>query len=336
MKKTKKQILKELKANPKAIAFLSGYEEGSAERFLESFAGTKEMLLKNGETWRKLEDRDVYRDTAEDLYWLIGQKKLFNLQCQWRAGLISLPVINSWEFLYWEQNINSCPYMEDATPEEIDVLIQYLESAPYYEIDNLPNEWQHHDEFRDEETGIGAGDFYPDWYHFYDTHFGTQNLILLPDIKGEEEDKYRAIWRNRNGYDREIPPARKPFIDTGPEFTEKFIREVEDYQLLDYFRLYNARNENEYEREQLWDIIDRFFKEPEPVPIPAGRFPDAIFQADHLLTVKYLKVLIPDIHQNHLERKSMGISYERTSFEDDLTHFVQSQIEFGKKQLGEQ
>lgn len=335
MNKTKKELLEELKANPKAIAFLSAYDEGSAERFLESFASTKELLLKHGEFWREHQHKDVYRDRAEDLYWIIAQKKLFNLQCQWRAGLIELPVINSWEFLYWEQNINSCPYVEDATEQEIEVLIQYLESSQYYEIDNLPDEWQHYEEFKDEKTGIGAGDYYPDWYHFYDNHFGTQNLILLPDIKGEEEDKYRAIWRNRNGYDREIPPPKKPFIEYDDDFTEKFIREVEDYKLLDYYRLYNASNENDFEIEQLEAIIERFFKEPERVPIPAGPFPDAIFQADHLLTVKYLKVLIPDIHQNHLERKAMGISYERRSFDDDLTHFVQSQIDFGKKQLGE-
>ncbi|MBI3218412.1 MAG: hypothetical protein HYZ44_02775 [Bacteroidetes bacterium] len=333
--KTKEKILEELKANPKAIAFLSVYDEKSADSFLESYANTKRLLLEHGETWRKWDDEDYYREWAEDLYWIIAQKKLFNLQCQWRAGQISLPIINSWEFLYWEENIKSCPLIEDATPEEIDVLIKYLESATYHDIDNLPHEWQNHYEFRDEETGIGAGDYYPDWYHFYDTHFGTQGLILLPDTMGEIEDKYRAIWRNRNGYDRETPPPKKPHIESNLDLTEPFIREVEDYQLLDYYRMYNARQENEFEKEQLGNIIDRLFKEPETVPIPAGPFPDAIFQANHLLKVKYMKVLIPEVHQNHLDRKAMGITYEQTSFKDDLTHFVQSQIEFGKEKLGE-
>jgi hypothetical protein len=344
METDKQKLLSELKNNPRVTAYLAGFEESSAERFLESYAGTKQMLLQHGEDWRRwqLNDSDYFRTSAEKFYWLIAEKKLFNLQCLWRAEQINLPVAVTWEFQYWSKNIKACPFLEDATEAEIEAMIGYLERASYDHEEYDPWDWQAHDEFREEETGIGAGSNYPAWYEAYDNYFGTQHLMALPDIKGEREEKYlaawRASWHEESRAKSTVKVPAKPSIYSDEKSIEEFIRKTEGYKILDYYRLYRARFDNSEFKERLHNELDLFMEEPDAVWIPEGKFPDAIFQAGHLLRVSHIKSLLPELHQNHLERKAMGIGYELEGpvEDDDLVRATIERIKEGKRLLGEE
>jgi hypothetical protein len=333
MEKDKQQLLSELKSNPKVTAYLAGFEEGSAERFLSSYVNTKHLLLQFGENWRQRQGGDYFRTMAEKFYWLIAQKKLFNLQCSWRAEQITLPIAVTYEFYYWSKNIKACPFLEDITETEMEVMIHYLEQAVYDHEDNEPWDWQAHDEFRDDETGIGAGDNYPAWYEMYDNYLGTQYLMTLPDVRGEREEKYLRAWRSSWRDEIVIKEPSKPSIYDDNKTTEDFIRKVEGYKILDYYRLYRAQFDTMDFREKLEFEMDLFMKEPEEVRIPEGKFPDAIFQAGHLLRVSHIKSLLPEIHESHLERKAMNISYEQE--EDPLINDIKDHIKIGMDILEE-
>jgi hypothetical protein len=337
MAKDTQQILEELKSNPRVATYLAQFEENSAATFLNSYASTKQLLLQYGENWRRLQGGTYYRTCAEKYYWIIAQKKLFNLQCLWRAGQITLPVTVTWEFSYWSRNIKSCPFIEDVTEEEIEVMIKYLEKAHYDHDEFEPWDWQTYDEFKDEETGIGASDQYPPWYEMYDNYFGTQHLMTLPDIMGEREERYLAAWRSTSTETSTYVPPTKPYLFGTRENTENFIRHVEDYKILDYYRLHNSFSDKSEFLERVRSEMALFMEEEGEVWIPEGKFPDAIFHAGHLLKVSHLKSLVPEIHQNHLERKEMGITYEQDiALSDDhlIKNITQCMVE-GRRILGE-
>jgi hypothetical protein len=335
----KEKLLLELQNNPRVKEYFSGFDENSVKQFLEDYASKKEMLLTYGEDWRNMQDGEAgyFRACAEQYYWIIAQKKLFNLQCLWRADQIELPVETTWDFLHWEANIKNCPFIEAITEEEIEVMIRYLEQTHDDLEDDDTRNWQEYDEYRDEETGIGANDNYPEWYHFYDAEFGTSNVMLLPDLAGEREEKYLSAWRDNAFGTTPVSAHEKTLKYCSSETVEDFIRKVEPYKILEYYRLQQRYMERMEFLERLENVIQILKEEEGEVYIPEGKFPDAIFQAMHLLKVSKIKLLLPVIHQSHMETKAMGISYSDDDqvFHSDLAQTMKERINEGKKLLGE-
>ena len=75
----------------------------------------------------------------------ILQKKLFDMQCLWRAEKIIIPEINvSSDFRYWEANIFNCPFIEPVTENEIEIILKHLTKEEPYRLDHdirLAPEW---------------------------------------------------------------------------------------------------------------------------------------------------------------------------------------------------
>jgi hypothetical protein len=337
----KQKLLHELQNNPKVREYFTGFDENSVKQFLEDYVSKKEILLTYGEDWRKRQHGETgyFRMCAEQYYWIIAQKKLFNLQCHWRAGQIDLPIDTTWDFLYWEANIKNCSFIEDITAAEIETMIRYLEQAPYDDENDDALGWQEYDEFKDEKTGLGTNDNYPDWYYFYDAHFAISNVTLLPDLVGEMEKKYLAAWRDNTFGKTPDKIHEKPVKYCNSEITEDFIRKVEPYKILEYYRLEREYVERMEFLERLENVLQILKEEEEEeVYIPEGKFPDAIFQALHILKVSKIKLLLPIIHQSHMERKAMGISYQEEDqlFQSDLAQTMKERINEGKRLLGEE
>ncbi|HEY8934536.1 MAG TPA: hypothetical protein VIM65_04920 [Cyclobacteriaceae bacterium] len=311
---TRETILNELKSNPKVIAYTSPYDKTSVKTFLESYASTKELLLQYGEHYRTVKDESTlhYQAYAESYYWQIAQKKLFNLQCQWRANQADLPIEVTYEFFYWGQNIKACPFIQPATDDELNALIEFLEGAPYDHHDNDIFDWQDYTDFKDENDVMGASDLYPNWYVWYDAHIGPLNLLALPDLRGTYQEKCFTAWREVQEKGAVyLTTEQKPFLATS-QF-EDFVKKVEPYQIYDYYRAYAEWSRKKEKMEPLENELQLLFDESDEVWMPAGRFPDAIFQAAYLLRVKKIKGLLRNIHQQHLERLEMGITYELQS-----------------------
>jgi hypothetical protein len=335
MAANKESILEELKNNPKVKKYVEPYDEESVNSFLTHYASTKEMLLQYNELYRKSHSADVeyYRNAAEDFYWQIAQKKLFNQQCLWRAQRIDLPIEVTYEFTYWERNIQSCPFIEPVTETEMNCMIAYLEQATYDTVDDYLDNWQDYEYFRDEETGMGMGDDYPEWYSWYDATLGPSDLMLLPDIRGAYEEKCTSVVFDARNKDRNYPPSdRKPYLSYSQ--MEDFIKKVEPYKIGNYYQLYLEWRDKGDRVEEMEREIELMLAETEEVWVPEGKFPDAIFQAAYLLKVKKVKKLLPLIHQEHMDRLEMGISYELT--DDNLIEVWKQNLREGKKMLGEE
>ena len=155
------------------------------------------------------------REAAAHGLWEIQQKKLFDLQCRWRAEQITLPgVRHTEEFRQWEKYIEHCPWLPPVTADEVALYEAYLRSDAYECSRNW--QWQNYNTFRqtaeaggqdpDDEADIAdeADDGYqaaerrayrtlPAWYRYHDAATGAGSLLALPDVRGDKEAYYIGL-----------------------------------------------------------------------------------------------------------------------------------------------
>ena len=133
-----------------------------------------------------------YREAAVRLLWQIQRKKLFDLQCRWRAGQVTIPDVSIIEdFEYWDGRLHRCPFLPPITDEEFALYRAYAQSADFEP--DLYNA-QDYDTFRTEHTAAdNAGIAIPEWYLFHNVRTGHDALLLLPDVRGEREMHYRQV-----------------------------------------------------------------------------------------------------------------------------------------------
>lgn len=154
------------------------------------------------------------REAAAHDLWEIQQKKLFDLQCRWRAEQLTLPgVRHTEEFRQWEKYIEYCPWLPPITADEVALYQDYLRSDAYEPSRNWS--WQAYDTFQrtaegeeeapdDDHDGDEGDDGYeaaetrarrtlPAWYRYHDAATGAGSLLALPDVRGEKEAYYIAL-----------------------------------------------------------------------------------------------------------------------------------------------
>jgi hypothetical protein len=206
---TKEQHIAHLKTEPAYQKVYEKIDSTDIEEFIEEYATLKVDLYEKKEAYAAeyeqhytqfLVKADAYIDK-------ILQKKLFNLQCRWRANDIQLPLIYVIDdFDYWQENIRSCPFIVPITEKEIDICISFLKE----DIDWDDNEyngvyWQNYDGIqhklkydsytKEERVVYGMGqacneDDFPRLYAFFDKHQNTADLLHLPDLRGPVEQMY--------------------------------------------------------------------------------------------------------------------------------------------------
>jgi len=179
-----------------------------------------------------------YKKEALECLGNIQQKKLFNKQCEWRAGLFTHPTLETtYDFMHWEHNVLNCPFIDPISQDDIDLYIQFLENylgenlaflaswqdydtyntshltvtramnpveREQEESDEEEDEDYYEDEEEDEDVEDEIGALMPPWYRFYDTYRGAGNYLLLPDLRKEKERFYHGI-----GYREELEYWRK-------------------------------------------------------------------------------------------------------------------------------
>ncbi len=135
-----------------------------------------------------------FRDAAVKLLWQIQQKKLFDLQCRWRAGQVTVPGLDiSEDFDYWNDRLYRCTFLPPITDEEFALYRAYAESADFEEDEDCSQDYER---FKQEQTSApddGAVEM-PEWYQFHNVRTGNGSLLLLPNLRGEREAHYRAVY----------------------------------------------------------------------------------------------------------------------------------------------
>lgn len=192
------------------LNYYSQYDPDSIEEFISQYANEKHRLYGNEAFYvdRYESHQTEFLSLADDYIDKILQKKLFNLQCQWRACLVELPFIDIIaDFDYWSSYtvIRSCPFIPPITEEEIELCTRYLKEKIDWSLDRYGDEehYQTYDRFKnqlfyDEHEGEPEAEALSGWdcvempglYRYFDTYQGTSGLINLPNIRGEKEKEY--------------------------------------------------------------------------------------------------------------------------------------------------
>jgi hypothetical protein len=139
-------------------------------------------------------DEDEGKYFAKKAFELILQKKLFNKQILWRAGNINLPEIEfSGDFDVWRERLEECPFLEEVTQEEVELLKRFMLEDNY---SDEPKYWLHsfqnYEDFMEEDED-GERIYMPEWYNYYDSNLGTGALLSLPDVRGPKEKVYQQL-----------------------------------------------------------------------------------------------------------------------------------------------
>ncbi|HEX2936389.1 MAG TPA: hypothetical protein VHO72_13630 [Bacteroidales bacterium] len=192
MQELREKFLSEIKQSNIYAEYLRKYESDSVETFISHYVDKKLNLIEESEYLlglREQSDEEGFLQSAREVLNYILQKKLFNMQLQWRANTINIPGIrNSFDFGFWEKNIEYCPFISPVTPQEIDVMKSFLRKNYFSGFKDWMF-WQFYG-FLVEKDENGHYPNMPEWYGYYDEIMCTGSLLNMQDIRGEKEEFY--------------------------------------------------------------------------------------------------------------------------------------------------
>lgn len=348
------EIRTDLKNNEKYKPFFDRYNSRSIDSFIDSYAFKKASYLTYGQWYIEREHEEVlkYRLIAEERLWEIQQKKLFNLQCMWRAEMIRLPEIEStYDFEYWEHTIESCSFISPITEEEFRLYREYVLSGHYDGWEWHMGNWQNYPAFKGDHNNEDDAEEIPAWYQYYDDRMGTGSHLLLPDIRGEKEKFYVEIFQEdykRRAVQNEKASAnlnndRRPYVSAyDRNVLEGFMSEFESAKLFDYYLAYEKNIERSSD-DDLELAIETLQEAEEEIPIEAHRsWRTAILNAAKKYEQKRVADALETVYRDYLSRLRLGIAFEvhekesQVKWYEEYTGTMKSHILLGRQLNGEE
>ena len=347
---TEAEIRERLTTDPKIQAYFSHFTTSSVEEFIKSYCFYKGLWWEHGDMYTR-------HTQNEEMQWIVDakthleiiqQKKLFDVQCLWRAEKLVLPGVEiCYDILRWERKIFSCPFIEPISQEDVDMYIQYL-SGLNIEIDfGFLYTWQDYEGIKEAYNEESEDNTFPDWYEFHNSRTGNQMLLSLPDIRGEKEDPYRkAYWEHWHEVNKEVQEANLATIDQRPfisvfdtEKMEEFISQFEDKQTQGFYKEFTYHHNYREAGEEYNKIIEMLLKSEKVIPIEAHYdFRDALKLAAEKFKVQKIIEFLPFAYEEYKFQREMGFEDE-DQFGDEyhvnLRKTIVDQILEGRKQFGE-
>jgi len=331
------EIRSDLKTNPQYKNFFDKYNPLSVESFIDNYAIRKSRYLTFGEMLSKNEENTMLRQQieADERLWEIQRKKLFDLECRWRAEQIEIEQIEiSADFEFWSKNIENCPFLEKITEDDYELYLEYLLSDGFYDY-NLDFSWMG---YVDIKQSLSEDGNIPPWYEFYDIHKGTGSLLFLPDIRGEKEEYYLNLWKKNIAETKKKQKKKSVTLDSRPRLygydlsvIENFIKKFENKRLLEYFKLYEKElNKSNDEVDQAIQILK---ESDEMIPIESHYdWRSAVIQAARRLEQRKIADSFKQAYKKYLYRDRVGIAHEIHSNENSI-EWVKDWVEELKREI---
>lgn len=317
----RKQWRKEMEENVAIQAYFNQFTESSVKDFIESYFVYKNLWVTYGKNYveRMHSDGVKWVEKAQEYLKMILQKKLFDLQCQWRAGNIELPQVEiCFDFRMWEENILNCPFIEPITPDDIVLMQQFLNSGDVQTELGWFNDWQDYEELKEAYNTDNANRNFPEWYDFYNGRRGTSVYMILPDIKGEREKFYMNLYRENKQAEKQTentdpqpPVVSKPYISFyDKKNTEWFVNTFENKEIRELYKGYEWSNRSDDDRERLESDLDTLFDADEYVPIDANMdWKEGVRIAAQKYRLSKIANALPEAYEQYCMNLQMGIAF---------------------------
>jgi len=344
---------KEMEENEAIQRYFSRFHPSSVENFKEYYLARKSWWVKTHPSYKEEMQNDGFKwvDSAFERLKTIQQKKLFNVQCLWRAGQLSIKEIDiCHDFGIWEEDILNCPFIEPVSRSDIDMYCLFLEDMENEEAEYCS--WQNYKElklaYNDDPE---AQEEYPDWYAFYDIRKGTNTLMLLPDIKGEKEEFYIEISRENiteeerakrdaDNEERERNRDKREYLSYyGDDVIAWFVKTFESEEIREYYDAYSYALRNYPKKEDLQPQLDLLFEAEEMVPIEANKnWMEGIRIAAERYQRRKITEAMPAAWEQYQMNIDMGIGFprkDRIKTDDFLSKYFRKRIIEGRILNGE-
>ncbi|MBG8554666.1 hypothetical protein [Hymenobacter guriensis] len=347
-------------ADPRLREWLASYQPLFHELFLRNYATLLQQLHTHGKQYEKDLEYLLHQheEPAAEHLWLIQHQKLFDLECQWRAGLVTVPGAQlTSNFEDWHDHIRACPVLTPISPEELalfDAFLAQLTDPDELSDSHLSSDFWLHRRYRSLRTRAqdpDEADDLTEWTQFWDLHRGTGYLRSLPDVRGDLEFHYeKASRKPAKATPAPAPPDPRPQVPTyGPEYNQLVRELLRRYEPARLLRQFEARQQlTAYDAAEdsltLPLALERLQNAgPGLVPIQAhADWRQAIIQAANRHYLDQLRAALPQVYEAYRQRETLGIAHPTP--DDDAPHsphpdeFFNEQkkrILKGRRQLGE-
>ena len=364
-------IQQDLLTNPRYAALFAPYHPEAVARFARDYANQKFNWQWRGPQ-AEFDQTEALSQLSEAAYcrlWDIQRKKLFDLQCRWRANEITHPGLHcTHDFGAYDAAIENCPVLPPISPDELALYCEFVCQADDFDNDvldayrkddgSLPRDWQDYDELRrharEEAADLPAdecrADDPPAWYEFHNARTGLGRLLALPDLRGPLEQPYfQAYYANRHA-EHAAQPAPPPPADTRPTFLTVAQEEALEHALLHQFETPRLRRQRAaYLAEQAREAADEqveadfaYLKALGPddaMPLEAA--PDwraALRRAVVETRRHHLLVHLPEVYEAYRLREAQGISHpeaEEPEWRSTIHRHLRESLLDGRELLGQ-
>jgi len=340
----------ELEQNLFVPAYFENYHASSSASFIDNYVNQKFLWHKYGDFYREQAEkkRSKWINQAHDQLEVILQKKLFDIQCLWRAEHLQLDGISvSFDFHIWKDDILNCPFLETITEEDIAMYTDFLLQGDIELRDLGYHDWQNYEEIKEAQESNFGQETTSDWYEFYNKRTGCGALLLLPDTRGEKESFYKqlkitAAKAENDGRITEQPIIHdsRPFMDYyDKNIIEKFVSTFEQGETRKKHKNYTeGRGHSNYDEIHYREIFETIMSLEEPVPVVSnGDFKEAMLRAYNDYSLKKIAEHLPLAHEQYLFNKKMGFSSEKKdNMYREMRHRVIDHILDGRELNGEE
>jgi hypothetical protein len=347
----RQQTEEELKNNTLYQSFFNQFNPTSVESFIRNYARRKAIYMTRGHEYMNSNEQSElkYKLLAEESLWAIQQKKLFNLQCDWRAEKIKLKGLeHSTQFTLFSANIQLCPFISPISRAEVELYISYLKSGyakPLFGFDN----WQDYEAFKAEAEsgsipGIDSelGEHMPRWFQYFDEHMGTSHLLMQDDVRGRKENKYRSIARQKQLEDiRSKSKTEKQSTESRPylsifdlEQVENFVRKFEDRKVLDLYRAVEHFQQMLDDHMEVDEALETLKSAKTKVATKSNQdWKASIIEAAMNYEMSQIASCLPAVFQEYQFRAENGINFPQRMIDKKKEEYAFQMCEIAKQQI---
>jgi hypothetical protein len=316
-----RQYTDELYTRPCYREFFDQYHPESVHAFIREYARRKaQYRMAEEENTERSEPELKWRCFAESCLAEIQQKKLFNLQCLWRAEQVHLDGIQTTaDFLPLEFKIFSVPFLSPITEHELNLYLEYLMSVE--KVTDHTCRWQDYDRMKEAYQSHHPEDI-PAWYRFYDTALGSTSLLSLEDKKGEAEKQILQKVSYGSVPDRASMSDDRPRLEFNYHTLEFFVYTFENKKIIRQFLHAERFHPDIDNNKMLFDSWNMLLESDEEIPVSgSGDWKAVLIQtADQYRRKKTAQALTALFKEYNL-RLSTGIPFTAACNEPLFEHY---------------